>query len=210
MAVVTVSRLYGAGGIRVAAIVAESLGFVAVDREITLQAARRLGVDPEVAEGLDERAPALVEQLGMTLAAGGPPFGVVPAPPPEAYNLDDRALAETTRRVIASLAEAGGYVILGRGGQAILADRPDACHLSLVGELEDRVRRIMDSQQLGGEEARHRCHEVDAQREAYVRRFHGADIRDPLRYDAVLNTSRLGVDGAAEVAVSVARRKLGR
>jgi cytidylate kinase len=41
-----------------------------------------------------------------------------------------------------------------------------------------------------------------------VRRFYGVDINDPLRYDAVLNTTRLGTDGAIEAGTAIARRRL--
>jgi cytidylate kinase len=196
---VTISRLYGAGGIRVAEALAEALGFTKVDREVVEQAATLLGIDPEVAESLDERAPALIEEAGLALAAAE-----MPATP----SLEDRALADAVRRVIESLAITGGYVILGRGGQAALRDRPDAVHLQLVGDLEDRARRIAESQGISLDQARERCRQVDDDRAAYVRRFHDVDIADPLLYHAVLNTSRLGVDGAARAALAVVRQRL--
>jgi cytidylate kinase len=207
MAVVTVSRQYGAGGLRVAPAIAEALGFRFVDREVTEEAARRLGLDAGVAEEKDERAPAIVEELGMALAASAPPFGGGPAP--QMYSPDDRALADATRRIIISMAEAGRYVILGRGGQAALADRPDACHISLVGEIGDRARRVMASRNIDEREAVAQCERVDGERAAYVRRFYGVDIRDPVLYDCVLNTSRLATEGAIDIAVAVARRRLG-
>ncbi|MDP8956237.1 MAG: cytidylate kinase-like family protein [Actinomycetota bacterium] len=207
MAVVTVSRQYGAGGFRVARSVAEALRFRLVGREIVEEAARRIGWDPEAAKARDERAPALVEEVGMALAGagigGGPPVFV---PPPSA---DDRSLARATAAVITSLAEAGEYVILGRGGQAVLKDHPAACHISLVGEIPDRARRIMESQDVDEREAIARCERVDADRAGYVRRFYGVDIRDPALYDCVLNTSRLSLDDAVAVAVVAAREKLG-
>ncbi len=199
MAVVTVSRLYGAGGVRVADALAEALGLRRVDRELVEEAARRAGMDPQVAAHLDERAPGLLEEAGLALAAAN--FG---APP-----VDDRVLAEGVARVIESLAATSGYVILGRGGQAVLRDRPDACHLQLVAALEDRAARIAEWQGVGLDEARERCRRADSDRAAYVRRFHDVDIADPLVYDAVLNTSRLGIEGAASAAVAVARARLG-
>ena len=204
MGVVTLSRQYGAGGLRIGPALAEALGFTFVDREIVEEAARRLGVEPEVAEERDERTPAIVEEIGLALAAASPEFGT-PAVP----RLDDRALAEATKRVILSLGSAGGYVILGRGSQAALAGRTDACHLALVGDLLDRVQRIMQWQNIGEREARSRCEQVDAERAGYVKHFYGKDIRDPLLYDSVLNTSRLGLEAASELAVAVARQKLG-
>ena len=141
MAVVTVSRQYGAGGFRVARAVADALGFRLVDREIVEEAAKKIGLDPDVARARDERTPALVEEIGVALAGAGPWVGGPPAymPPPA---VDDRSLANATRTIIASLAEAGGYVILGRGAQAVLKDDPGACHISLVGDVRDRARRI--------------------------------------------------------------------
>ncbi len=203
MPVVTVSRQYGAGGLRVGRAAAEALGFTFVDREIVEEAARRLGVEAELAEELDERAPAIVEEVGLALAAASPEFGLSALP-----ELDDRTLADATKRVMLSLADAGNYVILGRGSQAALADRADACHLSLVANLEDRARRIMQWQNVDQREARARCERVDAERAGYVKHFYGRDIRDPLLYDAVLNTSRIGLEAASKLAVAVARSKL--
>jgi cytidylate kinase len=174
-----------------------------VDREIVEEAARRLGVEPGVAQDRDERAPGIVEEIGMALAAASPEFGIGALP-----QADGRTLAEATRVFILSLAEAGGYVILGRGSQAVLAGRSDACHLALVGDLEDRVGRIMRWQGVGESEARSRCERVDAERARYVRHYYGRDIRDPLLYDSMLNTSRLGLEGATELAVAVVTRKL--
>jgi cytidylate kinase len=208
MGVVTISRHYGAGGLRVSAAVADALGFKLVDRELAEEAARRLGVDPELAQARDERAPAIVEQLGLALAAGTAPFGTAPGPHLDERVVDPKTLAEATRRIIESLGVAGGYVVLGRGAQAVLAGRADACHISLVGELRDRVRRVMASQDLDDKAAERRCHDADDERAHYVRHYYGRDISDPLLYDAVLNTSRLGLDGATQIAVTVARRKL--
>ena len=204
MGIVTVSRWYGAGGLSVGPAIAQALGYRFADREIVEQAAARAGLDPDLADHLDERVPALVEKVGLALAAASPEFGLV-APPAA----DDRLLAGGVRQVIESMAAAGGFVVLGRGGQAALRDRADACHLQLVAELRDRVARIERSQGLSEAEAKEACRRVDAERAGYVRRFYGVDIGDPLLYDAVLNTSRLGVEGAAEVGVAVARRRLG-
>jgi cytidylate kinase len=199
--VVTVSRQYGAGGRRVAPALA--LGYRLVDREVIEEAAARLGVDPELARDRDERAPALVEQLGMALARGTPEFGLAEV------HLDDRELAAAVRSVIESLANAGGYVILGRGGQAVLREHPDVCHLSLIGTIDDRAGRVAASQLIGMDEARDLCRRMDAERAGYVRRFSGVDIDDPLLYDAILNTSTLRIEGATQTALAACRARLG-
>lgn len=201
---VTVSRQYGAGGRRVAPALAEALGYRFIDREVVEEAARRLNVDPRLASDRDERAPALVEEIGMALAQGTPELGLGAVP------IGDRELFEATRSVIESLADAGGFVILGRGGQAALRGRRDVCHIWLVGELPDRARRVGASQALDERAATELCLRIDAERAGYLSKFYRADIHDPLLYDCVLNTSSLGVDGAVEAALTACRRKLGR
>jgi cytidylate kinase len=207
--VVTLSRQYGAGGLRVAPVLADALGYRMVGREVVEEAARRLGIDPDVVEALDERAPAIVEEIGLALAAGTPPLGGAPTFQFSEQTSGDRALAEATRKVIESLADTGGYVVVGRGGQAALATRSDACHLSLVADIRDRARRISEWQHVDEKEATGRCHHADAERSRYVRHFYGVDIADPLLYDCVLNTSRLGVPGATQAAIAIAKQKLG-
>jgi len=209
VSVVTVSRQFGAGGQSVAPALARALGYRFVDREVVEEAARRLGVDPEAAMARDERAPAIVEEVGMALAAGTPPFGGAPLPPAGATTLSAGALAEATRTVILSLADRGAFVILGRGAQAALGGRRDACHLALVGDLADRARRVAASRDLPERQARSLCERMDAERAAYVSRFYGVDIRDPGLYDCVLNTSRVGVDGAIAAALEVVRGRFG-
>jgi hypothetical protein len=175
-----------------------------VDRELVEVAANRLGVDPELAQARDERVPDLLEELGQALAAASPELGYTPLP----QQLDDRALADAVRSVVLSLAERGGYVILGRGAQAVLAGRDDVCSVLLVGAEQDRVRRVMRSQKVDEKAARALLERTDAERHAYVRRFHGVDIGDPMLYDAVLNTSRMGLERVARVAIGTARIKL--
>ena len=128
---------------------------------------------------------------------------------PPVQELDDRTLAEAVRRVIESLAAAGGYVILGRGAQCALADRGDALHVSLVGTLEDRARRVAEWQHIDEHEASHRCRDIDAERAGYVKRYYGRDIRDPELYDVVVNTSRMSLGDAAAVAVATAGQRFG-
>jgi cytidylate kinase len=200
---VTVSRQYGAGGLRVGPAIARALGFRFVDRELVELAARQLGVDPGWAQEHDERVPDVLENLGRALAAATPEFGIPPPPV-----LDDRAMAEAVRNVIHSLAETGGYVILGRASQAALAERPDVANVWLVGDQEDRIARVVRSQGLQPKEARERMERTDRDRGDYVKRFYGQDIADPRLYDAVVNTSRLGLERATRIAVWVARIKL--
>jgi hypothetical protein len=47
--------------------------------------------------------------------------------------------------------------------------------------------------------------EVDAQRQRYHREYYDRDWNDPANYHMVLNSSALGLEGAAEVVLGRAR-----
>src|SRR5687768_13742407 len=107
--VVTVSRPYGAGGRPVADGLASAPGYTLAHREVVEEAAVKAGIDPETASSLDERTPSLIEEIGLALAAASPELGItLPRP-------DDRVLAREVIRAMESMAQTGGYVILGRG-----------------------------------------------------------------------------------------------
>jgi cytidylate kinase len=49
--------------------------------------------------------------------------------------------------------------------------------------------------------------ETDRQRDQYVKTYYGRQRHDFVNYDLVVNTERLGIEGAAAVMVSEARRR---
>jgi cytidylate kinase len=85
--VVTITRLYGAGGSRVAALVAGTLGWTVIDNEFISQVAERVGLPPDEVAAREERAPSLTERLVRALASASPevfvPSATVGAAPDE-------------------------------------------------------------------------------------------------------------------------------
>jgi cytidylate kinase len=58
--------------------------------------------------------------------------------------LDEQIYLDYLVLIIAQFADEGDVVILGRGSQYILNDHPDAVHILLVDEFENRVKFMMD------------------------------------------------------------------
>jgi cytidylate kinase len=65
-----------------------------------------------------------------------------------------------------------------------------------------RLKRIMQSTKLGEREALRYMHELDRGRREFVQRFFHHDITDPHLYDLLINTERLGIEGAAEEIIA--------
>ena len=213
MAVVTITRLYGAGGEDVGQAVAGRLGWNLLDRRIIDEVAARLQVpETEVAEK-DERPSSFLDQLLLALGSTSIEFaaaGDVPAwtPPFGAQGLDTRqAVVRLTQDVIREAAR-GDAVIVGRGSAYILRDHPRALHVFLIAPTEFRLRVVMERLGEGEEEARRKLKETDANRAAAIKQLYGHDWAHPSHYDLVLNTGRLGFEAAADLVVAAARAKL--
>jgi len=206
MPVITIAREFGAGGARVAAMLAQRLGAEVIDRQLVADVASRLGLTADEVAAEDERAKSVVDRLirsfawfGEAYGAGwSPPYGDPLADPQQAVRL-------LTEEVIRETARRGNAIIVGRGGAFVLADWPDVLHVFLRSAEPVRIREIMARYALSEEAARRRLHQTDADRGAYMRRNYETDWRDPRRYDLLLDTGRLGYQRAADTILAALR-----
>jgi cytidylate kinase len=103
----------------------------------------------------------------------------------------------------------GGGVIVGRNATVILAGRPNTLHVLLTGSVEDRVERAAREAGIPRERAGRRQQREDDVRAEMSKVLYGWDPRSPDRYDVVLNTSRIPLDGAVDAIVHVMRALVG-
>jgi len=194
--VITIAREFGAGGSRVAAILAERLGADIVDKSLIARVSDLAQLAPATVEAEDERPRGLIDSV---VRAFGPLDMTAIWEPPYPDPLFDprRAVLELTEQVIREAAATGNTIIVGRGGAFVLAGRPEVLHVFLRAPVDARVRAIMTRFELGEAVARRRLRETDTNRTAYMRQVYGTDWRDPSHYDLVLNTDRLGYERSA-------------
>ena len=206
MAVVTITRQYGAGGSRVAQLAAAALGWELIDNEFVGEVARRAGLPVEEVAASEERAPSLMQRLVRALATASPEVFVPGAA--EGAPRED-AIVPVTERVIAEAAAHGRIVMVGRGAQAFLASarQEAALHAYVVAPRETRVREVMRRLGVDEKQAAATCEETDAGRDRYVARRYGRQRQDPANYHLVLNTGWLGYEGAADLVVEAVRRR---
>jgi len=204
--VITITRQYASGGSEVARLVAGALGWTVIDNEFVDQVAERAGLPAAEVAQLEERAPGLLERLARTLAVASPEMFLASAAAPPVER-DEATIVQVTERVIAEAAAHGRIVLVGRGAQAVLARRPDALHVYVVASKP--WRRQLAVERLGVDPARAEqvVDETDRQRDQYVKTYYKRQRHDFVNYDLVVNSERLGLDGAAAVVVSEARRR---
>jgi len=146
-------------------------------RDLINQAARR--------SNTPEMALATIDELGL--------LGLRPSPE------ERRAYHQEVRKVMKELARAGQVVIIGRAGQAILADEKGVMHVRLIAPEEIRRERIASRKGVSLSAAAEQVKASDRSRRNYCRRNYHIDWDDPTLYDLVLNTGQLSPAEAAEV-----------
>jgi cytidylate kinase len=209
MAVVTVTRQYGAGGSLVARLVAERLGWTVIDNEFVGEVAKRAGLPPEEIAAREERAPSLLERLAAALALSAPEM-FVPAASAESEEADEERLIRVTERVIAEAAAHGRVVLVGRGATAYLGTAGEgahALHVYVVAPQAVRVKTVMERLSVDHAEAARTVHEIDAARERYLERYYHRRRDDAANYHLVVNTAWLGYEGAADTIAELARKR---
>jgi CMP/dCMP kinase len=205
MPVITISRMFGSGGSEVAELVASALGWTLLDDAVIDAVASRLGVARAEVKEREERVPSLAERLVDTLSLASPEL----APTTTAgLTPTETQLVEVTHHVIEEVVHAGPAVLVGRGAQCVLAEREDALHVFCHAPHAALVRRTVERLGLSPAEAERRVTDTNRQRERYVRRHWDRAWRDPDNYHVCVDTSWLGVPGAASLIVGLARERL--
>lgn len=202
--VITISRMFGAGGSEVAELVATTLGWTLLDDAVVDAVAARLGVAPAEVKAREERVPSLAERLVDTLSLASPEFAPVGA----GLTPTEGQLVEVTQRVIDEVVQTGPAVLVGRGAQCVLAARVDALHVFCYAPHAALVRRTVERLGIEPAEADRRVTETNRQRERYVHRHWDRAWRDPSNYHLCVDTEWLGVPESASLIVRLARERL--
>ena len=207
MAIITISRQYGSGGSDVAARIAEALGWRLLDNAIIDKVAEQLGTTVEEVEAREERVPSLAQRLADAMALGSPemltPIADASLPP------SDEMLLDVTRRVIAEAIASGPVVLVGRGAQSMLAERSDTLHVFCYAPRPALVARAMRRLNLDAAAAQKAVEETNRQREQFVRKHWNRSWSAHENYHLCVNTDWLGIDGAADLIVGIARQRFG-
>lgn len=204
MPVVTISRMFGAGGSEVAAELSRRLQWALLDNAFVERVAVGLHVTPAHVQAVEERRPSLAERIADAFAFSSQemlsaPLGA-PLPPTE-----DRIL-EATHRVIDEAVARGPVVLVGRGAQAWLANREDAVHVLCVAPRDSCAARVAAREGIALADATRLVEETNRQRADYVRRNWKREWLSPANYHLCVNTDWLGIDGAATLIEAVVRR----
>ena len=195
----TISHQYGSGGSQIAHDLGGRLQWSVWDKEIVRKMATEYQLAETDVEAKDERVASFIERLVELLGMGGFATAYSILPP---RGLDDAKLLHMTRTIVEDIAKEGRAIIVGRGGNHILAKRPRTFHVFIFAPLEARVQRVIEMEKLTRSEAERRIGGMDRLRTDYVRTFYHADWRDPTHYHLTIDSAVWGERVTADLILS--------
>jgi cytidylate kinase len=197
MAVITISRQFGAGAMALGQMLADKYGFVLASRDIVQQIADKakvstdfvLSVEKEAGTRLSRFMTRIVSSRGMVSKILRDDSGYI----------DEKLYLDYLVLTVVQIADEGNAVIMGRGSQYILRTHPDAVHILLVDEFDNRVNRVEKRERVSYEQAARIVSHEDKRRLNLYHRLGKQDFDSPSLYHMVLNMSRLSPQKAFDM-----------
>jgi cytidylate kinase len=198
--IITIEREYGCGGGEIAQLVANRLGWKLWDQKLTEEIARLANCPKAVVEEREEKNDPLYYRLFKSFMRGSYE-GAINAP---RLNLvDSETILRITRRVVEHAAEKGNCVIVGRGSQQFLKDRPDTLRVFLYAPRQNKVQRLLKRGK-SEKEAEELVDSVDQERTDFIQKYFNVAWPDRPIYHSMLNTV-IGDECTANMILSLAQ-----
>jgi cytidylate kinase len=196
MAVITISRQFGAGGKTLGKMVADEFGYTFADSEIIKSVAEMANVSTHFVETVEKEAGGKFSKF-ISKTVSKPLLERVLKD--ERGYIDEEIYLDYLVLIIAQMGDDGNVVILGRGSQYILNDHPDAYHVLLIDEFDNRVQFMKKYYDLSKSRAAQVVRAEDKRRKNLYQKLGKTDYDNPFLYHLVLNMSKVSLEQALQL-----------
>ncbi|MCC8152659.1 MAG: cytidylate kinase-like family protein [Lachnospiraceae bacterium] len=191
--IISISREYGSGGHDIAMRIAKELGVPMYDRSLLQEIADQMDMDVDELKQYDERP----RNRLLTRTVG------------KHTNSMEEILIERQFEWIRDKAKSGeSFIIVGRCAETVLREFPNLISIFITGDVDYKVKRIMEDRSLDEEKARSEQVRIDRKKRVYHNRYSDHKWGDSRYYDLVMNGSHLGVEGTAEEIIHYIRARI--
>ncbi|MFI3288099.1 MAG: cytidylate kinase-like family protein [Rikenellaceae bacterium] len=204
--VINLGRELGSGGRQIGEVVASRLGIKFYDKALLRLAAEHSGLCKECFEKVDEstskwKISELVDFVRNQFSTSANPSGDV---------LGEQSIFEISSELIATLSANDSCLFVGRCADYILREHPCAINIFISANQSDRVKRIMELNDISESEATKKIKEIDGKRAAYYNYYSTKTWGKASSYDLCINSSILGIEGTAEFIIDYVKQTIKR
>ncbi len=177
MAIITISRGSYSHGKEIAEKVAEKLNYKITSREVILEASKDFNI-PEA-----KLLSAIADPLSI--------FEML------SYKRE-KYIAYIEAEILKYLKE-DNIVYHGFAGHFFVRDIPHALKVRIIANMDERVKFIMQQENISKKEAVNYIKKIDEGRKKWSRQLYGIDTNDPSLYDLVIHIEKLTIDDAVNI-----------
>lgn len=200
--VITIGRQCGSGGKKIGETVAQRLGVKCYDKELLTLAAKNSGLCEELFETHDEKPTSsfLYSLVMDTYSMGYSNSAYMDMPLNHKIFL---AQFDTIKK----LADEESCVIVGRCADYALAEYPNVVSVFVTGNDEERIEYLKQLYKIETAKAKDIMVKTDKKRASYYNYYSSKKWGDSRSYDLCINSSSVGIDGAVDMILELARVK---
>lgn len=193
--IICIGRRVGAGGKRVAALLGQRLSIPVYDNELVAEAARESGFSSSLFKESDEK---------RHFSLIGSIFGSNRYGSFTGNAINEGELFKIQSEAIRALAEKGSCIFVGRASDYILREHPCVVSVFLTAPLPVRAAEVAQRESISAEEAEALIRKRDKARENWYNFYTFGTWGDASQYDLCIDTSKTGIEGAAELIFRLA------
>ncbi|MCI6493052.1 MAG: cytidylate kinase-like family protein [Bacteroidales bacterium] len=191
--VINIGRQFGCGGLEVARVLGQKLGIPVYDNELITKAAQESGFSAALFKESDETRTSFSFRNW---------FGVNSS---NDYT-SQGGLFKIQSDTIKSIAEQGSAIIVGRCADYILRGNKNTLNVFLTASEESRIERISRREGISKEKAEEMLKKKDKERADYYNYYTFGNWGVASTYDLCLDSSKIGIEGTADLIIDFARR----
>lgn len=200
---ITIGRQLGSGGRIIGEKLARQLSISFYDKELIQIASQESGLGKEFFDQADEKARHSI--LGGLLDLRG----IWPDEVYSNYYLSNETLFQIQSDVIRQLARQKSCLFMGRCADYVLKDTPRCLNVFISAELNDRIKRIAETQQIPEPQARDFIEKMDKKRAGYYNYYSNKAWGASESYHLCVNSSVLGIDETVTFIWQFAEKRFG-
>ena len=195
--VITISREAFCGADELAKKLADKLNFKFYDREIISLASEKSGIHEDHFDAVEKKPTNSILYsvvMGMYSSRG-------------AYVklddvLTDDKIYKLQADIIRDMAKDGSCVFVGRCSDYILRNRENCVNIFLYGDPDDRVKRVMEKENVSENEAKKLISRTDKKRRSYYNYYTNREWGAFSNYDLMIDLSRITEESAINIILT--------
>jgi len=202
--VINIGRQFGSGGRIIGEKLSALMNIPFFDKELILIASQESGLGKEFFENFDEKSSHSIFG-GLFGLRGAFSDEMVPN-----NFLSNETLFKIQSDVIRDLAEKQSCIFVGRCADYVLKDHPHCLNLFVSANIDDRIKRIAEKENLPENKAKDLIEKTDKKRASYYNYYSNKVWGAAGSYHLCINSSFLGIDESVDFIKEFAEKRFGK